>query len=218
MANNKKVTVDQLSQVVKGAGRNNDARFLKLSDKGALATKDSVAKSDLTAELSTEISGKANSATTLAGYNIADAYTKTQVDTSLAAKADTATTISGYGITDAYTKAEVDAKITATYKPKGSLAASGIAASLLVAANEGNVYNVTEAFTTTADFVEGAGKTHPAGSNIVIVNTAAANAAAVYKFDVLAGMVDLSNYATLDDVEAATSADITAIINGQYEE
>ena len=62
------------------------------------------------------------------------------------------------------------------------------------------------------------GKTHPAGSNIVIVNTAAANAAAVYKFDVLAGMVDLSNYATLDDVEAATSADITAIINGQYEE
>ena len=246
MANNKKVTVDQLSQVVKGAGRNNDARFLKLSDKGALATKNSVAKSDLTAELSTEISGKANSATslagyniadaytktevdtslaakadsatTLAGYNIADAYTKTQVDTSLAAKADTATTISGYGITDAYTKAEVDAKITATYKPKGSLAASSIAASLLVAANEGNVYNVTEAFTTTADFVEGAGKTHPAGSNIVVVNTAAANAAAVYKFDVLAGMVDLSNYATLDDVEAATSADITAIINGQYEE
>lgn len=44
-------------------------------------------------------------ATTLAGYGITDAYTKTEVGNSFAAKA---TSLSGYGITDAYTKSEVD--------------------------------------------------------------------------------------------------------------
>ena len=39
--------------------------------------------------------------TTLSGYGITDAYTKTQVDTSLASKANVATTLAGYGIVDA---------------------------------------------------------------------------------------------------------------------
>lgn len=60
------------------------------------------------ADVQTMIAGKANSATTLAGYGITDAYTKTNVDTKLSAKANTATTLSGYGITDAYTKANID--------------------------------------------------------------------------------------------------------------
>lgn len=34
----------------------------------------------------------------------------------------------------------------------------------------GYVYNVTDEFTTTADFVEGAGKKYPAGTNVVIVD------------------------------------------------
>lgn len=42
--------------------------------------------------------------TTLGGYGIGDAYTKTQVDTALNAKASSATTLGGYGIADAYTK------------------------------------------------------------------------------------------------------------------
>ena len=48
--------------------------------------------------------------TTLAGYGITDAYTKTEVDTELAEKADAATTLAGYGITDAYTKTETYTK------------------------------------------------------------------------------------------------------------
>jgi len=50
------------------------------------------------AALVTTVSGKANTATTLSGYGITDAYTKTAVDTALAGKANTATTLSGYGI------------------------------------------------------------------------------------------------------------------------
>lgn len=58
-----------------------------------------------------DISGKADRATTLQGYGITDAYTKTATDNLLNNKANKATTLAGYGITNAYTKTEVDAKI-----------------------------------------------------------------------------------------------------------
>jgi hypothetical protein len=65
-----------------------------------------------TSAMNTELAKKANSATTLSGYGITDAYTKTEVNTELAKKANTATSLSGYGITNAYTKTEVDNKVT----------------------------------------------------------------------------------------------------------
>ena len=57
---------------------------------------------------------KANAATTIAGYGITDAYTKTEVNTALGGKANSATTLAGYGITDAYTKTEVNNLISNT--------------------------------------------------------------------------------------------------------
>lgn len=65
-----------------------------------------------TSAMNTALAEKADSATTLSGYGITDAYTKTQVNTELAKKADKATSLSGYGITNAYTKTEVDNKVT----------------------------------------------------------------------------------------------------------
>lgn len=118
------------------------------------------------------------------------------------------TSLSGYGITDAYTKTEVDGMISSVYKPAGSVAF----ASLPTLSDNvlGNVYNVTDAFTTTANFVEGAGKSYPAGTNVVVVNTGT-TASPTYKFDVLAGFVDLSGYVpTSRKVNGkALSADIT---------
>lgn len=55
-----------------------------------------------------DLSGKADKATTLAGYGITDALTEGEINTRLSAKADKATTLAGYGIGDAYTKTEVD--------------------------------------------------------------------------------------------------------------
>lgn len=49
----------------------------KVSNLGALAAKDEIAEADLAAALKTKINGKADKATTLAGYSIEDAYTKT---------------------------------------------------------------------------------------------------------------------------------------------
>lgn len=58
--------------------------------------------------IDSSIENKADKATTLAGYGITDAYTKTQADDLLAKKADKATTLSGYNIADAYTKTQTD--------------------------------------------------------------------------------------------------------------
>lgn len=54
---------------------------------GAMAGKSEVAEGDLASALATKINGKADAATTIAGYGITDAYTKTETDTALALKA-----------------------------------------------------------------------------------------------------------------------------------
>lgn len=117
------------------------------------------------------------------------------------------TSISGYGITDAYTKTEVDGLISSVYKPAGSVAFASLPT--LASGVLGNVYNVTDAFTTTADFVEGAGKSYPAGTNVVVVEPTSET----YKFDVLAGFVDLSGYVPTSRKvnDKALSADITLV-------
>lgn len=119
----------------------------------------------------------------------------------ISGKADAATTLAGYGITDAYTKTEIDSKVASTYKPAGSVANVGSLGSL-TAANLGKVYNFTSSFTTTSDFVEGSGKTYPVGTNVVIVDVGTAQNPS-YKYDVLAGFVDLSGYAHTADVNTA---------------
>ena len=57
-------------------------------------------------------------------------------------KADVATTLSGYGITDAYTKTEIDSKISSVYKYKGSVATYGDLPS--TGLTIGDVYNVED--------------------------------------------------------------------------
>lgn len=68
---------------------------------------------------------------------------------------------------------KINNTLTSVYTAKGSLASASLTSALLVKANRGNVYNITDAFTTTADFVEGAGKKHTAGSNVAIVEATA---------------------------------------------
>lgn len=68
---------------------------------------------------------------------------------------------------------QIKNKLTGVYKAKGSLAPAGLVSSLLIPANEGFVYNITGDFTTTADFIEGAGKKHTAGTNVAIIEAVA---------------------------------------------
>lgn len=128
----------------------------------------------------------------------------------LAGKADSATTLAGYGITDAYTKEELNAKISAVYKPAGSVAFADLPA---LAENVlGNVYNVTNAFTTTDSFVDGAGNKYPKGTNVVVVKSGED-----YKFDVLAGFVDLSGKVDKEDGKGLSANDFTNELKAKLE-
>lgn len=161
------------------------------ADLGALASKSEVAESDLASALATKINGKADAATTISGYGITDAYTKTEVDNAIAESA------------------------ASVCKPGGSLAAAGIVSGLLVAGNLGKVYDVTEDFTTTADFVEGAGKTLPAGTNIQVIDADTTGSSPSYKFDVYAGAYGVATQSgnglmSSTDKTKLDNADVTA--------
>ena len=78
-------------------------------------------------KMQTDVAGKADAATTLTGYGIADAYTKTETDTAIGKKADKATTLTGYGIADAYTKTETDTAIGKKADKATTLTGYGIA-------------------------------------------------------------------------------------------
>lgn len=79
--------------------------------------------------------------------------------------------------------------------PKGSKAFASLAPSTdLAAANIGFMWNITDAFTTTSDFAEGAGHSIPAGANVYVANVGTA-AEPSYKYDIFQGMYDLSGYA-----------------------
>ena len=99
-------------------------------------------------------------------------YTKAKEDELLAGKADKATTLAGYGIEDAYTKDEIDGKIASTFHYKGTKVTY---AELPAEGNQiGDVWK--------------------AGDNVAWNGTS---------WDVLAGVTDLSAYATKVEMKAA---------------
>lgn len=101
-------------------------------------------------------------------------------------------------------KDDLEGKISSVYKPGGSRAS--LDSSLLVKDNVGRVYNMTQAFQTNAsDFVEGANKTYPEGTNVVVIETDSG----VYKFDVLSGFVDLSEYPKTSEIPSIVTTTIT---------
>lgn len=62
-----------------------DSRYARKASLGTLAGKNEVAKTDLAADLKTELEGKADAATTLAGYGITDGMTATEIASAIAA-------------------------------------------------------------------------------------------------------------------------------------
>ena len=106
--------------------------------------------------------------------------------------------------TEEQVTAAINAKVSSTYKAGGSVAFAALPE--LTSANLGLVVNVTDNFTTTDSFMEGAGQKHPAGTNVAVVE-----AGEGYKYDVLAGFVVLSGYVKAEDVEKITAEEIAAL-------
>lgn len=92
------------------------------------------------------------------------------------------------------TVASVDAKISSVYKPGGSKKFTELPSASKQ--NLGYVYNVTDEFTTDDQFIDGLENKYPAGTNVVVVD----NGSEDYKYDVLAGFVDLTEYAKIENV------------------
>lgn len=109
-------------------------------------------------------------------------------------------------------EAKIKSEVSGVYKPQGAIAFSALPS--LSSSIEGYVYDITNSFTTTADFIEGAGHAYPAGTNVVCVE----HSAGVYKWDCLTGVIDLSAYWTSvagesNSLVAATTAEIDAILD-----
>ena len=141
----------------------------------------------------------------------AQSYTDTQIGLAktelIGTGSATSTTIKG-AVQEAntYTDTQIASKIGAVYKPVGSVAFTGLP-STPGASELGNVYNVTDAFTADTRFVAGEqGKQYPAGTNVAVVQDGES-----YYFDALAGVVDLSNYATNSSVDSKVSTAIQAL-------
>ena len=84
---------------------------------------------------------------------------------------------------------KISAAVAGALIPGGSILFANLPA--LAKANCNHIYNIEDAFTTTADFVEGAGIDFPAGTNVAIINTGTASSP-VYKYDTYTGTVDYS--------------------------
>lgn len=131
-----------------------------------------------------------------------------------AAQVDTIVTGKGY-----QTAANVDSKVNAAktelqnslgsaFRAKGSTAFASLPAP--ASATKGDVWNITDQFTTDDQFVDGSGKTLPAGTNVVAVAVTTGDTT-VMKWDALTGMIDLSGYMRKTDLTPASDAEIDAL-------
>lgn len=150
-----------------------------------ISTLDAKIKSleDVSTDTTVVVDAEKGEATVTKGDATFTTYTKAKEDELLAGKADKATTLAGYGIEDAYTKDEIDGKIASTFHYKGTKATY---AELPAEGNQiGDVWNVEQ-----ADAEHGV----KAGDNVAWNGTS---------WDVLAGVTDLSAYATKVEMNAA---------------
>ena len=91
------------------------------------------------------------------------------------------------------------------YHPSGSKTIAELTSDLLVLANIGNVYKITEDGVTTDLFIGGAGQTIHTGDNAVVVYGGSPN---TYLFDLQSGSIDLTPYQT-KALESAVEGETT---------
>ena len=108
----------------------------------------------------------------------------------------------------------IDAKTKAAIKPKGGILFANLPTP--ASTNEGWMWNMEDSFTIDnrfKDYESGKTKTYPKGTNVYVIEDTPASGStpATYNFDVYQGYIDLSNYATLDEVETLSQAEIEAI-------
>ena len=80
--------------------------------------------------------------------------------------------------------------VSSVYTPRGSKTCAELTSSLLIEANVGSCYNVTDSGSTTALFVQGAGQTINQGDTVGIIKAGATT----YLFNLMGNTLDLHEY------------------------
>lgn len=124
-----------------------------------------------------------------------DASTNIETDSTNTTKYATPSAVASY----------VNSKVSSALMYSGSTTFASLPA--LSADNVGKVYNITDGFTTTANFTEGAGHTYTAGQNVAVAKMTDGT----YKYDVLAGAIDLTPYVENSDMNEISNEELKAL-------
>ena len=92
--------------------------------------------------------------------------------------------------------------LSSIYTPRGDLTCAELTSELLITANVGNVYEMPDAGTTTALFLQGAGEAIAVGANVGIINAGEGR----ILFNLMPGAYDFSDYQKIDLSQAVESA------------
>ena len=119
----------------------------KITDAGALAAKDKILRTDLDATLEQNIVDLESASHTHNNKTVLDGITSAKIEAwdKVANKADAATTLAGYGITDAYTKTEIDGKLGGAFHYKGTKESFAALIADVTEPSVGDVYNIQTA-------------------------------------------------------------------------
>jgi len=108
--------------------------------------------------------------------------------------------------TQTQVESAISAAVAGSLIPGGSVTFANLPE--LSATVKNHIYNVSDSFTTTSDFIEGAGHDYPAGTNVAIIDVGTESTPA-YKYDTYTGTFDFSGFAT--KVSGATSGNFPAL-------
>lgn len=107
----------------------------------------------------------------------------------------------------------IKAAMAGSLQPAGSIAFADLPAN--TAENVNKIFNITDSFSTNANFVEEAGVEYPAGTNVAIINVGTI-AEPDYKYDTYTGVIDLAPYVKHDEMKVLTNQEITAAVTSAY--
>lgn len=96
----------------------------------------------------------------------------------------------------------INSALSSIYTPRGNIDCADLTSSLLVDANVGNVYETNDSGTTTALFMQGAGKTINAGDNVGIIRAGADT----ILFNLMGNAFDLTDYQKKDLTQTTQGA------------
>lgn len=149
-----------------------------------------------------------------AEYNLKDATARESINT-INSKIPSAASSNNKLVDTTAMNDAIGQAVSAAYKPAGNKTVAELTSSLLVAANRGKVYNMTDAGTTTADFVEGAGNPIRIGDDVGICEPTTGT----FKFNILSGFIAVDTNPTQSSANPVSSggvyAALASILNGE---